>query len=133
MRFRTKATAAAFLSLALVSAARAQAPVQTSPQATAPPPDNEFYALREPAAAGDAQAQFTLANHYYRGLGVPQDYTQALTWYLKSAKQGFAPVQNQLGNMYEQKFGVPRDYKRALPIHLSNGSGATSPGRNRAP
>ncbi len=78
MSFRTRATIAALFVFAVVSAARAQAPVQTSAQATAPPPDNDFYSLREPAAAGDAQAQFALANHYYRGLGVPQDYTQAL-------------------------------------------------------
>src|SRR6266851_4444386 len=119
MSFRTRATIAALFVFAVVSAARAQAPVQTSAEATAPPPDNDFYSLREPAAAGDAQAQFALANHYYRGLGVPQDYTQALTWYLRSANQGFAPAQNQLGNMYQHKFGVPRDYKRALAYYRS--------------
>jgi hypothetical protein len=58
MSFRTRTTVAAFFMFALVSGARAQAPVQTSTQATAPPPDNDFYSLREPAAAGDAQAQF---------------------------------------------------------------------------
>jgi TPR repeat protein len=71
MSFRTRATVAAFFVFALVSAARAQAPVQTSTQATAPPVDNDFYSLREPAVAGDAQAQFALANHYFYGLGVP--------------------------------------------------------------
>jgi TPR repeat protein len=86
----------------------------TSTQATAPPPDNEFYSLREPAAAGDSQAQFALANHYFRGLGVPQDYGLALIWYRKSAGQGYAPAQNQLGYMHQHKFGLPRDYKRAL-------------------
>jgi TPR repeat protein len=87
----------------LVSAAsaRAQAPVQTSTQATAQPPDNDFYAVRQPAAAGNAQAQFALANHYFYGLGVPQDYRQALLWYNKSANQGFAPAQNLLGYMYQ--------------------------------
>src|SRR5713226_2575978 len=119
MSFRTRATVAAFFVFALVSAARAQAPVQTSTQATAPPPDDDFYSLRQSAAAGDAQAQFAVANHYYYGLGVPQDYSQALMWYLKSANQGFAPAQNQLGNMYQHKFGVPRDYKRALAYYRS--------------
>jgi hypothetical protein len=57
---------------ALVSTARAQAPVQTSAQATAPPPDNDFYAFREPAAAGDAQAQFALGNRFApRSLTIP--------------------------------------------------------------
>jgi hypothetical protein len=47
--FRTRATAAAFFVFALVSTtqAQAQAPVQASTQVTAPPPDNEFYSLRD--------------------------------------------------------------------------------------
>ena len=81
MSFWTRATVAAFFAFALVSTARAQAPVQNSTQPTAQPPDNDFYAVRLPAAAGDAQAQFALANHYFYGVGVPQDYSQALLWY----------------------------------------------------
>ena len=119
MNFLTRATVAAFFVFALVSAARAQAPVQNSTQATAQPPDKDFYSLREPAAAGDAQAQFALANHYFDGVGVPQNYSQALLWYNKSANQGFAPAQNLLGYMYQHKFGVPRDYKRALAYYRS--------------
>jgi TPR repeat protein len=96
MSFGTRATATAFFAFALVSTmqAQTQAPVQTSNQATALTPDNEFYALREPAAAGDAQAQFALANHYFRGVGVAQDYGQALIWYRKSATQGYAPAES---------------------------------------
>ena len=50
MSFLTRATVAAFFMFALLSSARAQAPVQTSSQATALPPDNDFYSVREPAA-----------------------------------------------------------------------------------
>jgi TPR repeat protein len=119
MSFLTRATVAAFFMFALLSAGRAQATVQAPSQATAPGPDNDFYSLREPAAAGDSQAQFALANHYYRGDGVPQDYSQALLWYSKSANQGFAPAQTQLGSMYQHEWGVPRDYKRALAYYRS--------------
>ena len=119
MSFLARATVAAFFMFALLSAARAQAPVQTSSPATAQPPDDDFSTLRLPAAAGDARAQFALANHYYRGVGVPQDYSQALLWYSKSAGQGFAPAQTQLGSMYQHKWGVPRDYKRALAYYRS--------------
>ena len=101
MSFLTRATVAAFFMFALLSAARAQAPVQTSTQATALPPDNDIYSVREPAAAGDGQAQFALGNHYFSGVGVPQDYGQALLWFTRSANQGFAPAQNQLGYMYQ--------------------------------
>jgi hypothetical protein len=57
MSFLTRPTVTAFFMFALLSAAaaRAQVPVQASSQATAQPPDDDFYALREDAAAGDAQ------------------------------------------------------------------------------
>src|SRR5438034_6376142 len=68
MSFPSKAIVATLFVLALGYGVRsqapaqapAQAPVQTSTQATAPPPDGDFYALRGPAAAGDAQAQYAL-------------------------------------------------------------------------
>jgi TPR repeat protein len=119
MSFLTRATVAAFFVFALLSAVRAQAPVQTSTRATALPPDNDFYSARESAAAGDAQAQFALGNRYFSGVGVPQDYGQALLWFTKSANQGFAQAQNQLGYIYQHKFGVPRDYKRAVAYYRS--------------
>jgi TPR repeat protein len=119
MSFLTKAPVAALFMFALLSTARAQAPVQTSTQATARPPDNDSYSVRESAAAGDAQAQFTLGKYYFSGVGVPQDYGQALLWFTKSANQDFAPAQNQLGYMYQHKFGVPRDYKRAVAYYRS--------------
>ena len=119
MSFLTRATVGAFFLFALLSAARAQAPVQTSTQARALPPDNDFNSVRESAAAGDAQAQFALGNYYFSGVGVPQDYSQALLWFTKSANQDFAPAQNQLGYMYQHKFGVPRDYKRAVAYYRS--------------
>src|SRR5260370_27445908 len=81
MSCRTSATIAAFIVFALVSVARAQAPVQTSTQATALPPDDDFYSLREPAAAGNAQPQFALGSHYFYGVGFPHDYRQPLLWH----------------------------------------------------
>jgi uncharacterized protein len=69
--------------------------------------------IREPAAAEDAQAQFALGNYYFRDRYVTLDYAQALTWYRKSAAEGFAPARNQLASLYENNIGVPQDYKRA--------------------
>jgi TPR repeat protein len=105
MRFLARAPVAALFVFALLPAARAQAPVQTSTQATARPLDNDSYSVRESAAAGDAQAQFALGNYYFSGVGVPQDYAQALLWFTRSANQDFIPAQNQLGYMYQHKFG----------------------------
>ena len=47
--------------------------------------DSELTLLRGAAEDGDSAAQFTLANHYYRGLGVRQDYEKALALYAKAA------------------------------------------------
>src|SRR6185437_10925724 len=82
-------------------------------QTPAPAPNDDLATLRQQATAGDAEAEFALGNRYYRGLGVPQNYDQAILWYRKSAGQGFAPAQNQLGTMYQHKWGVERDYKIA--------------------
>src|SRR5260370_22371652 len=110
MIFRTRATVAAFFVFALASTAQGQAPVQNSTQPTAPPPDQDFYALREPAAAGDARAQVGLGAHYFRRVGVPPDYSPALLSYNKSANQRFSPSPNLLGYMYQHNVGVPGNY-----------------------
>ena len=47
---------------------------------------------------------------YYKGEGVPQDYTSAVGWYRKAAEQGFARAQADLGYMYSEGEGCPRDY-----------------------
>ena len=120
MSFLTRLTLAVFIMSTLLSGVRAQAPTQTSTQATAPLTGTDFYSLTESATAGDPQAQFALANDYFRAVGVPQDYAQALLWFAKSADQGSAPAENQLGYMYQHKFGVPRDYKRALAYYRSS-------------
>lgn len=94
MTYRTTGTRAAFFLFALLSAARAQAPPQTSTQT--PPSDTDSYSLRQSAAAGDAKAQFVLADYYFHARYVTLEYAQALGWCRKSAAQAFAPAQNQL-------------------------------------
>jgi len=54
------------------------------------------------AEAGDAEAQTDLGFMYANGLGVPQDYTEALKWYRKAVAQGYALGQNNLGVMYAE-------------------------------
>ncbi len=51
---------------------------------------------------------------YYRGLGVTQDYQEAIKWYKKAAEQGNASAQSNLGEMYYEGQGVPRDYQEAI-------------------
>jgi hypothetical protein len=73
--------------------------------------------IQQAAAAGNAQAQFAVANDYFRARYVTLNYAAILTWYRKSAAQGFAPAQNQLGSMYENNIGVPQNYKRAATYY----------------
>ncbi len=60
------------------------------------------------AEQGDVHAQYNLGRMYGDGLGVPQDYAEAMKWYRKSAEQGDAHGQNNLGAMYAEGQGVPR-------------------------
>ena len=76
-------------------------------------------AYRVRAEQGDARAQDNLGSMYYRGEGVPEDYTEALRWYRKAAEQGYARAQYDLGCMYYLGKGVPQDYAQAaLGKHL---------------
>ncbi len=51
---------------------------------------------------------------YGKGLGVPQDYADAVKWYRKAAEQGMADAQYNLGLKYDNGLGVPQDYAEAL-------------------
>jgi hypothetical protein len=62
------------------------------------------------ADKGDAPSQFNLGLLYVDGLGVPQDYAQALTWFERSADQDYVQAQRNLGAMYSSGTGVKRDY-----------------------
>jgi TPR repeat protein len=51
---------------------------------------------------------------YYNGLGVPQNYAEALKWYRLAAGQGNADAQYNSGVMYTKGQGVPQNYAEAL-------------------
>src|SRR6267154_480461 len=66
------------------------------------------------AEQGDATAQAELANIYYQGQGVPQNYGEALRWYRKAADQGNGEGQFGVGAIYYHGQGVQQDYTEAL-------------------
>lgn len=77
-----------------------------------PPPGRP--PLRERAAAGDPEAQFTLGKNYEAGRGgLKKDYAEAAGWYLKSANQGNVYAQASLGILYHAGKGVPLDNVQA--------------------
>jgi TPR repeat protein len=61
-------------------------------------------------AQGDADAQYNLGFMYELGIGGPQDYAMAVSWYCRAAEQDHARPQCNLGVMYTYGHGVPQDY-----------------------
>ncbi len=69
----------------------------------------QFDAVKARADKGDADAQFSLASCYARGLGVTRDPAKATKWYRKAAEQGLARAQCMLGLNYANGEGVKMD------------------------
>ncbi len=74
-------------------------------------PATHDYAMtcRSLAEQGDAEAQFDLGFLYEQG----KDYAEAVTWYRKSAEQGYRVAQVLLGDMYNFGRHVPQDAAEA--------------------
>jgi TPR repeat protein len=70
--------------------------------------------LKPLAEEGSELAQAELGNMYAAGQGVPQDYKEAMKWWLLAAEQGYAVAQTNLGIMYNKGQGVIQDYKEAI-------------------
>lgn len=70
--------------------------------------------LTNDGESGVVEAQFNLGVMYARGLGVPQDYKQAVRWYRLAAEQGNAKAQYITGLMHANGQGAPQDYKEAV-------------------
>lgn len=65
------------------------------------------------ADQGNSHAQFILGLLYHHGRGVPQNYTEAVTWYRRAADKGEAGAQLNLGVIYLKGTGVPKNYAEA--------------------
>ena len=81
--------------------------------------DGERYAdampyLLRAADAGEAIAQYMLAECYIEGYSVDKDYTTGIRWARLAADQDYASAQAILGNCYRHGYGVRRDYTLAV-------------------
>jgi len=65
--------------------------------------------LQRKADAGDAKAQWDLAQAYWVGSGVPKDPAKGLDWLRKSASQGYAGAEVTLGVLYQNGVQVGKD------------------------
>jgi len=70
--------------------------------------------LRQKAERGNALAQSFMGLRYEAGIGVPQDYKEAVRWYRLAAEQENAGLQPPLARCYYEGIGVPQDYKEAV-------------------
>lgn len=118
MSLQTTILRAGLCLFAMAAVVHAQAPTSSAARAPVSTPTNsplgsDPNSLLAAANGGDAQAQFALGNYYFNPRYVTLDYADAVSWYRKSAAQGYAPAQDQLGNMAENNLGLPRDYKSA--------------------
>ena len=66
-------------------------------------------ALQRSAQAGDAKAQFDLAEAYFEGNGITKDLAKGLDWLQKSASQGYAGAEVTLGFLYQNGVQVSKD------------------------
>jgi len=67
--------------------------------------------LRQAADLGDAEAMSHLAFDYQKGIGIPEDDSQAVIWYEKAIKADPAQVQayNELGIIYEERLDKAKE------------------------
>jgi TPR repeat protein len=82
---------------------------------------------RTEAQHNNAIAQALLASCYFF---VKKDYTQAFSWYLKSANQNHAEAQYSLGVMYKNGYGVTQDYKEAINWYSKAANQGYAPAQN---
>ena len=66
------------------------------------------------AEHGVAAAQCDLGQCYFKGLGVPRSYPEAVKWYRKAAAQGVPEAQFVLANCYYVGRGVGQDHAEAM-------------------
>jgi len=77
-----------------------------------------MYWYHQAAAQGHAGAQNNLGFGYYRGQGIEQDYTEAVTRYSQAVDGGMVFAQFNLGVCYYNGNGIERDVDEGLRPRL---------------
>ena len=95
--------------------------------------DDSLLAVHRVAAeGGDRAAAFSLGLMYNLGIGVQQDYVEAVRWYRFAAERGLPRAQCNLGYMYGTGRGVPQDWLLAYAwYNLAAAGGEDLARRNR--
>ena len=88
-------------------------------------------ALVTQAETGDMESQFSVAQAYDKGRGIPQSKVEAARWYRKAAEQGDSFSQFYLGNMYWEGIGVTKNEKEAVRWWEMAAAQGYAPAQNR--
>ncbi len=64
-----------------------------------------------------AAVQTHLGVCYHDGLGVNQNYAEAVKWFRKALEKGWAAAQYSLASCYENGTGVKQDYAEAMKLY----------------
>jgi putative methionine-R-sulfoxide reductase with GAF domain len=69
--------------------------------------------LKKLAVYGNSAAQYSLALKYAAGTDVPQDYSEALGWFLKAADAGYFRAASKIASCFWAGRGAAQDYGKA--------------------
>ncbi len=73
-----------------------------------------FNHLIKTAHEGRKSSQFELARMYFDGTAIPQNYAEALKWFLVVAEKGNITAQNYVGYMCLEGLGTEKNYHEAM-------------------
>ena len=79
--------------------------------------------LLNEAEAGDANAQFELAECFYNGKNIKKSLEEAFVWYEKAANQGNVEALKRLGDCYRLGEGVKEDLAEAGILYIVAATG----------
>lgn len=68
------------------------------------------------AQHGERNAQNLFGLMYARGVGVPQDFKEAATWFQKAAAQDHPQAQGCLGHLYMKGLGGSSEFTRSIEV-----------------
>ncbi len=77
-----------------------------------------FHVLQPFAVQGDRKAAVTLGCMFEKGLGIPQNYVQALKLYSIASKQSDAWAEFKVGEFYHKGWGCEKDHVLAKPFFI---------------
>jgi TPR repeat protein len=84
-----------------------------------------------PPADADAAVELANAAAFEWGIGVPQDYHAALTWYARAASHGSTAALVDIGILIEDGMGVTADPTRAIVLFKAAAEAGSASGEIR--